>query len=245
MSNILAESYETYRENLKLIVLFSISFVIAFAIPLLAPLPTYISAGAIFLRNASIFSNGNVSAIALVVITLSTIFSMLFLSFAFVAISLIVKARKTHVNISNRAFNDIEKYVGKVFIIFAPAMFIVLMVNLLGYISGGSAFLTPVIEFIIFTLIFYAPAAIVIDNKSIVRSIKESIRLVVGQPKYFVLWLVLAFVIISLADLVIIFATGTFWSRYIMLVVNSLFITPYFVILAVESYTRRFKLLSH
>lgn len=244
MGNILSDSWDTYKENLRLIVLFSIAFVLAFAIPLFAPLPTYEAAGAIFLRNASIFVNGNINAANLVIITLSSFFSLLFLSFAFVAISLIVKARKTHLKISNRAFNDIEKYVGKVFILYVAATFIVLIVNIVGYVSGGSS-LTLLIELVVFTMIFYAPAAIVIDNKGIVRAVKESISLLVSSPLYYLAWLVLLVIVISVLDLIVILIAGTAYSGPVMLILNSLFVLPYFVIFNVEAYIRRFALLSH
>src|SRR5208283_1280520 len=94
MSNILKDSWETYSNNIRLVLLFSIPFIIAFLIPLLAPLPTYVSSGAIFLRSASIFQN--INAIGVSIIILSLFLSLLFLSFAFVAISLIVKGARTY-----------------------------------------------------------------------------------------------------------------------------------------------------
>ena len=91
MVNVLSYSFDFYAKHLRLIMLFSISFLIAFVIPGLAPLPTYNDAGAIFIRTASIFVNLN--AISASIIVASVFFSLLFLSFAIVAINILVKYR--------------------------------------------------------------------------------------------------------------------------------------------------------
>jgi hypothetical protein len=243
MPNIIAESYETYSEHLKLALLFSVPFIIAFAIPLLAPLPTYISAGAIFLRTASIFINTNIFSLAIV--TISLILSLLFISFAFVSIILIVKSTKTHLRIGRRVLNDIEKYIGKVFIVLLGYAVILVIVNIVSYYYGLQSILTPLVGFLLFAVIFYAPSAIVVDNKKISRAIADSLRLLLHSPQYFILWILLFTIVVSLLDVIFIAATGTVWSRYIMLVITSVLILPYFVIFQAEAYMRRFPLLSH
>lgn len=224
--------------------IFSIPFIIAFAIPLLAPLPTYITAGAIFLRSASIFVNGNISLLSLVVITISTIFSLLFLSFAFVLISLLVKSKRTHSKVGLRAFKNIETYIGRVFAIFLLYTIAIVFANILGYFIGISALLTGIVGFFLFAILFYAPSAVVVDDKKLWRAVRDSARLVVHEPQYFLMWLVLITVIISVVDAVCIFVFSN-WAGYIVLVLNSLFIVPYFVIFQAEAYMNRFRLLRH
>lgn len=245
MPSVAADSFDVFKENIKLILIFSIPFLLAFAIPLLAPLPTYVSAGAIFLRSASIFVNGNLNVLSLTVITISAIFSLLFLSFAFVLISLIVKARKTRSKIGRRAFQNIETYIGKVFTILLAYTVLLLLVNVFGYSIGISAQATGIIGFVVFALIFYAPSATVVDDKKIVRALKDSVRLVTQEPQYFVLWIVLIAIVVSVIDYVCIHLFGTPLSSYIVLIINSLFVLPYFVIFQAEAYMARFKLLMH
>ena len=139
MAGIIEDSFETYTKNLKFIILFSIPFVISFLIPVLAPLPTYITSGGIFLRSASIFINLNI--ISLVAIVVPIFVSLLFLSFALVAIGLIVKATRTHVRTGRSVLNGIEKYVAKVFVLLLVFQFILIIVNVLGYYSGMSGIL--------------------------------------------------------------------------------------------------------
>jgi hypothetical protein len=245
LSSVILDSFDVYKENIKLILIFSIPFLIAFAIPLFAPLPTYMSAGAIFLRSASIFVNGNINFLSLSVITLSTIFSLLFLSFAFVLISLIVKAKRTRSKIGRRAFLNIESYIGKVFAIFLAYTILLLLVNVLGYSIGMSAQLTAIIGFAVFTLLFYAPSATVVDDKKIVRAIKDSVALILHEPQYFVIWLILLTIVISVIDAICIYLFITPTSSYVVLVLNSLIVLPYFIIFQAEAYMSRFRLLRH
>jgi hypothetical protein len=245
LSSVILDSFDVYKENIRLVLIFSIPFLIAFAIPLFAPLPTYISAGAIFLRSASIFVNGNINFISLSVITISTIFSLLFLSFAFVLISLIVKAKRTRSKIGRRAFLNIESYIGKVFTLFLAYTILLLVVNVLGYSVGMSAQLTAIVGFIVFTFLFYAPSATVVDDKKIARAIKDSILLIIHEPQYFLAWLVLLIIAVSAIDYACIYLFSTPLSSYIVLVINSLLVLPYFIIFQAEAYMSRFRLLRH
>lgn len=243
MGSALADAFDTYRSNLKLVLIFSIPFIVAFLIPLLAPLPTYISIGGIFLRSASTFIN--LSSTGVVVIVLSVFVSLLFLSFAFVAISLIVKSERTHVRVKGSVLKDIEKYTAKVFVVLLAYEFILIIASVLSYYTNYETLITALVGFFGFMLIFYAPSAIVVDNKRISRAIGDSIRLVFAEPVYFIQWLILLFVILSVIDLLAIVLTGTFASSYVVLIISSLFVSPYFVILQAESYMKRFPLLKH
>jgi hypothetical protein len=245
MASVIDKASEVYTEKISLVLLFSIPFIIAFAIPLLAPLPTYISAGAIFLRSASLFVNGSINVIDLSVITISSIFSLLFLSFAFVLISLLVKSKRTHSTIGKRAFNNIETYIGKVFTILFAYAVVLVIANIVGYSLGASALLTGIVGFFLFALLFYAPSAVVIDDKKVWRAVKDSVKLVLHEPQYFLLWLVLTTIIVSAVDVASIAVFGTYLSPYVTLIINSLFVVPYFVIFQAEAYMERFRLLRH
>ena len=76
------------------------------------------------------------------------------------------------------------------------------------------------------------------------RAIKDSARLVVHEPQYFIMWLVLITVVISVLDAVCIFIFQG-WAVYVVLILNSLFVLPYFVIFQAEAYMDQFRLLRH
>ncbi|HVA83250.1 MAG TPA: hypothetical protein VNF06_03740 [Candidatus Aquilonibacter sp.] len=243
MAGIINDTLETYVGNLKLVLLFSIPFIIAFLIPVLAPLPTYITSGGIFLRSASIFINLNILSIAIIIIPVFV--SLLFLSFALVAISLIVKSTRTHVRTGKSALQGIEKYTASVFLLLVVFQGLLIIVNVVGYFLGISALLTAVVGFLMFMLIFYAPSAMVIDNKKMVRAIKDSAKLVTREPAYFLFGIFLLLVSISIVDAFAIGLSGTLLSRYLVLLVSSLIILPFFVIYQAEAYMKRFPIIKN
>ncbi|MGC8675942.1 MAG: hypothetical protein ACP5T3_00285 [Candidatus Micrarchaeia archaeon] len=243
MSNVLADAAATYSRNIRLVLLFSIPFLISFLIPVVAPLPAYVSGGAIFLRTSGLFVNTN--PISLAIIVLALFFSLLFLSFAFVAISLIVKAEKTHTAITKSVLHNLEKYTGKVFLVLLFYVFVIMLADIAGYFVNASGIVTAVVGFFAFMAIFYAPTAIVIDNKRIGVALKDSARLSFNRPQYFLLWLVLIIATVSLLDFLLIHSVGGVYSAYALLVINSLFVVPYFVIYQAHAYMRRFQILRH
>ncbi len=243
MSNVAADSFETYLANLKLVLLFSIPFIISLAIPIFASVPTYISAGGIFLRTASLFVS--VGPVSIAVIIISIFLSLLFLSFAFVAISIIVKSKRTYTKSPKHVIDGIEKYTGRVFVILLLYALAIVIANVVGYALGIEAQLTALVAFFGSILIFYAPTAVVVDDRKVIRAVVDSVRLVRSMPGYFLMWLVIALVAISLLDVITIGIAGTIASRYILLLVNSLILLPYFVVFQTEAYMKKFPLLRH
>lgn len=243
MGNVAVDSFETYMANLKLILLFSIPFIISLLIPVFAAVPTYISAGGIFLRTASLFVS--ISPISIAVIIISLFISLLFVSFAFVAISIIVKSKRTYTKSPKYVIDAIEKYTGRVFLVLLIYTVAIMLANIIGYVLGIEAALTAFVAFVGFVVIFYAPTAIVIDDKRIIRAVKDSVKLMIESPGYFIIWLVLAIVIISVLDVITIGIAGTVVSRYLLLLINSLILLPYFVIFQTEAYMKKFPLLRH
>ena len=241
MVNVLKYAIDTYLSNIILIFFFSIAFVIAFLIPAFASFPTYNDVGAIFLRTASLFLNLNIINTAIIVI--AALFSLLFLSFAIVAINIVVKHSRTHTRIKQEVLSGIERYTAKVFVVLLLGLFIVFVVNLLSYNKGYSPVLTALAELAITPFLFYAPASIVIDGNRITRAIRASAKFFVERFDYFVLWIAVAIILLTCFDFVFITIGGAMLSRYLMLVFDSLFILPFLVLLQSELYMKRFRLL--
>ncbi len=237
----LGYALDTYISNIRLILVFSIAFVIASLIPLFASLPTYNSVGAIFLRTASVYVNLNPFNTA--VILISTFFSLLFLSFAMVAINIVVKHRRTRTRISKEVMEGLEKYTGKVFAVLFIATLILALVNIVSYNTVYSGVLTAIAALIITPFIFYAPASIVIDDNRISRSVKMSLDFFTKNLSYFLFWMVLAFAVLTILDLILINIANPAMAKYLMLGISSLFVLPFLVVLQGEFYMNRFKLL--
>ncbi len=241
MRKTLEYTIKTYFANIYLILISSISFIIAFLIPLFASFPTYNDVGAVLLRTASIYTNLNPFTTA--IITISTLFSLLFLSFAMVAINIVVKHSRTQTRIRAEVIRGIEKYTSKVFVILLIATVIIILANVLSFNTGYSGVITAIVALIITPFMFYAPASIVIDDSTVIRSIRASLKFVYKRPDYFLAWLVIAVVIITAFDFIFIATAGTAISRYAMLIFSSIFILPFLVLLQGELYISRFKLL--
>jgi hypothetical protein len=239
--NILKHTIRTYIANIYLVLLSSLAFIIAFLIPIFASFPTYNDLGGVLLRTASIYVNLNPFTTAIIII--SILFSLLFLSFAIVAINLVVKARRTQTKVKLEVIKGLEKYTSNVFVVLLLATVIIILANILSFNTGYSGLITAIVALAITPFIFYAPASIVVDDNKVLRSIKASIKFFIKRPDYFVIWLVIAIVIITLFDFVFIVATGTIISRYAMLVFSSIFILPFLVLMQSELYINRFKLL--
>ena len=241
MANVLRYAVDTYLSNIYLILLSSIPFVIAFIIPVFAGFPTYVDAGAIFIRTASLFFNLDLFSTAVIAVAL--LFSLLFLSFAIVAINVVVKHSRTRTKVKQEVIDGLERYTSKVFVVLLLATFITLLANALSYGKSYSAVLTVLVGLAITPFLFYAPASIVIDDNNIMRAIRASIKFFSRKFDYFLLWLVIAIALITAFDFIFIAIGGSVLSRYLMLVVNSLFILPFLVLLQSELYMKRFKLL--
>jgi len=239
MSNILLYATGTYTKNIKLILLFSLAFVLAFLIPMFAAFPTYNDLGAILLRTSSVFLNLNLLNTAVIVI--AVFFSLLFLSFAIVAINVICKHSRTHTRIRHEVFEGLETYTSKVFVVLILETLILLLANTLSYGTGYSAIVTAVVG--VAPVFFYAPSSVVIDDSRVLRAMRSSTKFFFGKFGYFALWIVVAVVLLSAFDFIFISISGTLVSRYAMLVFSSLFILPFLVVLQSESYINRFKLL--
>ncbi len=241
MVNVLAYSADFYVKHLRLILLFSIPFLIAFIIPSVVPLPTYNDAGAIFIRTASIFVNLNVVSAS--VIVASVFFSLVFLSFAVVAINMLVKHGRVHTKIKKEVMDGLEKYTGSTFVVLALYAIILYIINIASFQVGHSGLFTYIAALVLAPFFFYAPSSIVIDENPIMRAMGLSARFFIKRFDYVLLWLAIAIALITAFDFIFIAATGTVLSRYAMLIFNSLFILPFLVVLQSEMYMKRFAML--
>ena len=241
MANILKYAVDTYKNNIYLISLFSISFIIAFLILIFASLPTYSDAGGIFLRMQSLFYNMNWLNTSIIII--AVLLSLLFLSFAIVAINVIVKHSRTSTKITREVIKGLELYTAKVFIVLLLFTIIFGLISFINYLLGVSSLLSSLIILVLTPFFFYTPSSIVIDDLRIVRAMNMSARFFITRFHYFLLWLVIAIILVSVFDFIFIAISGTFLSRFIMFIFNSLFILPFLVVLQSQSYMNRFSLL--
>ena len=124
-----------------------------------------------------------------------------------------------------------------------PPIIIPIAIDAVNYLFGISSTLSSIVGLIVTPFFFYAPAAIVIDELSIKRSLEASLRFFFGRLDYTLTWIVVAFVLVTLFDFIFIGISGTMLSRYLLLGFNALFIMPYLIVLQSQAYMGRFSLL--
>ncbi|MCL5430043.1 MAG: hypothetical protein M1504_01030 [Candidatus Marsarchaeota archaeon] len=241
MANIIEYSMEVYTKHITLILLFSLAFIIAFAIPIFASFPTFNDMGGIFLRIPSTFTNLN--AFTAGVIVVATVFSLLFLSFAIAAISLIVKHSRTATRMKKEVINGLEKHTSRVFVVLLLYTAILEFLSIAAYAYGITQVIPSVIGLLITPFFFYAPASIVIDEKGVIRAMQLSAKVFVKNFQYVLLLLFSGIVALTVFDFIFILIGGTMLSSYLMLIFTSIIIMPFFVVLQCEAYMRRFALL--
>ncbi len=251
MADLLHNAIETYTNHIQLLLVSSISFVIAVFIPLFASFPTFTDLGGINIRTASIFTNLDIINTA--VIVASIFFSLLFLSFAIVAVNIIVKHSRTYAKIRQEVFRGLEKYTSRVFVVLLIMEAIIVLVDALSFAITGSisysGAITAIAGLIITPFFFYAPASIIIDENKTLRAFSSSFRFFLKKFDYFLMWLIVAIAFVTLTDFIFIgigTATGFPYQFFIIeLIVDTVFILPFLIVLQSESYMKRFAMLKH
>jgi hypothetical protein len=105
---------------------------------------------------------------------------------------------------------------------------------------------TPLFSFLISLVLFYVPAAIVIDELRPTEAMRMSLYMIKNKFVLFLLWLILGFVILTVLDVAFVFLATSFklnWTRYVMLVLNSLIVMPFLVILQTQMYLTKYTIL--
>ena len=242
MPDVLRYAADAYLKNIKMVSFFSIPFLLAFLIPLLAPTPTYVALGATFLRTGSMYIDLTYADVAVIVV--SFLLSLFLVSFAIVSINLLIKSQRTFTNIKTEVLEGIEKYTLTVFWLYLTAWVLELIVNLVGYEYGVNELLTPLFGLLISLPLFYAPTAIVIDEQSPFRALWSSIQMIRSQFGYFLLWVVIGMAALSLVDVLFILVRDLVpFARYLVLVVNALVVLPFLIMLQVQIYLTKYTIL--
>ena len=242
MADTLKLTADAYFDNVQIVSFFSIPFLLAFAIPLLSPMPTYLALGATFLRTGSMYVD--LTMLDAAVIVASFLLSLFLVSFAIVAINLVIKSQRTFTSVKKEVINSIGKYVLNVFWLYLTAWALLLIVDLVGYEFALNNWFLPVAGIIVSAPLFFAPAAIVIDEQAPFQALKTSVAVIGKQPKLVLLWLLLAIASISAIDLLFMNLRAVIpFTQVLVLVANSLFIMPFLIMYQTQIYLTKYTIL--
>ena len=238
--NIVSYSIGAYFKNIKLISFFALSALVAFLIPLLVNTPVFSALGGTFLRTGSI---PDTSAADLGVIIIAVLLSLYLASFAMVNINLVIKSQRTGTSIKNEVIKGITGYTLNVFLFFLLGTIALLIIQLLTFELGAQAWLAPILSLIIWMPLFYAPPALVIDELRPFRAAQKSFGMVLSKLPYFLIWLFIAFVLLSAFDLLFLNVLPHKLGSLAVLLVNSLFLMPFLIVLQTQIYLSKYTIL--
>ena len=239
---ILQYTWAAYTRNVKLISFFSIPFLLALLIPLLSPMPTFLSAGGSFLRFGSIptedLTQGNMAIIA--VFSLASLFLV---SFALVAINIVIKSQRTLTQIRSEVLQGIEKYTFSVFWLLLTFELLYLIVNMFLFEFGLHRVLGSLLTFLLSLPIFFAPAAIVIDDLGPSAAVRMSLNVMKMRFAYFLLWMVIGAAALVVLDGALLAILSHTLAEYAVLVVNSVVLLPFLVVMQTQIYLSKYTII--
>lgn len=238
--NILSYSLSAYFKNIKLISFFSIPALVALLIPALVNTPVFGALGATFLRTGSI---PDLSGGELALIIISLLLSLYLMSFAVVNINIVIKSQRTKTDIKNEVIKGITGHTLNVFSLFLLGGIALLIIQLLTFEIGAQQLLAPILSFLIWLPLFYAPAALVIDELRPFRAAQKSFGMIFSKFPYFLLWLAIAFVLLSLLDAVFLSFLPHKIGSFTVLILNSIIILPFLVVLQTQIYLSKYTIL--
>ena len=236
---VLKHTVNAYTRNIKLMLFFSVPALLAFLVPILLPLPTYIAVGGTYLRTSSM---PELTQFDIALMALAFLLSLFLISFAIAAINIVVKSQRTLTNIKKEVVAGIEKYVLNIFWLFLTVELLYVIVGLLAYEWGVQNWLNPLATLVGSVLLIYAPAALVIDDMRPFRAVEASIKTVVRAPLLFLLWIAVAVVLLSLSEVVALALLQHKTAQMLVLVLNSLFFLPFLIVLQAQIYMTKYPL---
>lgn len=234
----LGHAMALYRERAGFILLFSIPFIIALAIPSLVSGPTFISLGAVFLRTGSI---PEMEPMGVAVMLAAYLVSMFLVSESIVSITLLIKSKRTLTNPTSEVLGALRKYGITIFLAYTLAVVLILIAQLLTFDLESRGIVLPILVLIISMGVFFVPQAMVIDSFRLGRAIDASYHMVKRKFPDVLLWMLLGTLFLSVSGVLFYLLPHPFGS-YLVMVVNSLFILPFLVIYQAQIYMKKYGL---
>ncbi|MCX8197972.1 MAG: hypothetical protein N3F07_02130 [Candidatus Micrarchaeota archaeon] len=239
--NILSHSINAYLKNVKLISLFAVPALLAFIIPAVVNTPVFSALGATFLRTGSI---PDLKPSELGIIIASLLASLYLMSFAIVNITIVIKSQRTATNIKNEVVKGITGHTFNVFILFLLGTIALLIIQLLTFELGSQSWLSPLLSLLVWLPLFFAPAGLVIDELRPFRAAQKSFSMVFSKFPYFILWIAIAFALLSFLDWLFLSLLPYKIGSLAVLLANSLVLVPFLIVLQTQIYISKYTILT-
>ena len=232
----LNDALDAFKRNFWLSVMLSIPMLIAYILMVMLPAPTYISLGSLYLRSGSL---GEINIIDIAIVFIGYIVAMFIITNTVVDINILIREEKTRTKLREEIVKGIWKYSGKLLGLFVLLELALFVVQMLTIDMPYHYILYPIIGIVLFSLVFFVPNAVVIDNLKLNKAFLAGIKMLRYHWDLIVLWMLTGFILISATE-AIFFFIGL--PSIAILIVNSLLIFPYLIILQAQLYMRKYPL---
>ena len=239
--NIITHSISAYFKNIKMIFFFSVPMLIAFMIPIFVRTPTFIAAGGLFLRTGSI---PDMSQLEAGVMIISFLVSLFLIAFTITNINIVIKAQRTATSVGREVVKGITGYTLNVFWLMLIAELMLLVIQLITFEYKVQEIVAPILSFLVMLPFFYAPAGLVIDDLRPWRAVEKSLAMVVSKLPYFLLWLLIAFVSLSLTSFVFLALLPHGMAQMAALVLNSLIVMPFLIVMQTQIFISKYTIIT-
>ena len=237
---ILSLSLKSYLKNAKLISFFSIPSLVAFLIPAMVNTPVFSALGGSFLRTGSI---PDMTGEDIGIVIFGVLVSLYMVSFAIVNINIVIKSQRTGTSVKKEVFKGITGYTLNVFMLFLLGTIALLIIQLVTFEMGAQRWLAPLLSLAVWLPLFYAPAALVIDEMRPYRAAQKSVSMVISKLTYFLLWLAIALVLLSAIDFAALALLPHSTGSLAVLLLNSLLLMPFLIVLQTQIYMSKYTIL--
>jgi hypothetical protein len=232
-------AWDFYSKRLVLIAIFSIPFILAFLIPVLVPLPTYLALGGVFLRTGSLPELG---LLDILITAAAYALAVFVISDTIVNINIIVRSKRTLTSIKHEVVTAMGSYATRIFYIYTMLLMLLFITQLVTYDNPFQSWIYPAVSLVLSLLLFFVPPAVVIDNSDTPTAIRRSVAMTLKNPHFALLWTFLMLFLLSIVKLLgdLLFLSP--FSGYFVLIVNSLILMPFMTVLQTQMYMERYPL---
>lgn len=247
LDKIFGYTLDAYRRNGKLILFFSVPFLVV--TPLLFFLPNFASLGGLFLRFDSLPANLDVSQFGF--IAAAFLASLVLASFAISAINIVLRSQRTLTRLTHFEVQRIEHATFKLFLVFLTASVVMLAANVLllnSQIQFGTQavplqpLLGSLIAFLVSGAVLFAPQAIAVDDAPLSEAVIRSTRFMFRKPFLFLSFLIIASILLVANDALFL-AIVPDGARLATLLVNGFLIVPFLEVLKTHVYLAKYELI--
>jgi len=239
LKRMIRHSLKFYIERQKLIMLFSLPFLVSFTLLMFVPSPTYLAIGGMFSRTGSI---PELSITDIILIGVAYIISLFVIADTIANVNLIIRAKRTKNVNSSEILSAMGNYATRIFYVYTIMILLVFVAQLLLYESPMRALLFPVLTFVLSALLFFVAPAVVIDGEGTAGAIAKSIGMALRKPFFIVSWSFIGLVLLSVPKIIFDLVLPHAASSFLVLLVNSLFVLPFLIVLQTQMYMEKYPL---